>query len=298
MMPEYVCIDIGGTTIKYGVTDGGGRFLAKGKAPNPICAGGVGAMVSLAISRIRAYQKEYSPVGLAVATTGIVDASSGTVLYAAEHLPGYTGTRLQAILEEACGLPCRVENDVNCAGMGEYWLGAGRGADLLVCLTVGTGIGGSVIFKGQLVPGASHCAGEVGYLRIGEPGTLESLASASRLIAETAEAKGMPADEVNGELVFAWARAGDPSALATAERMVQRLAAGIANVCYVLNPEVVVLGGGIMAQEGFLKPRLLEALRAALLPRVYAGTRFAFAQLGNDAGMIGALYCLLHEGTH
>lgn len=294
-MPSYACVDIGGTSIKYGVTDGGGRFLAKGAAPNPVRAGGVGDMVSLVVSRIRAYEQAYPLAGIAVSTAGMVDPATGDILYAGESFPGYTGTRLQAILTEACRLPCRVENDVNCAGMGELWLGAGRGAKSLVCLTIGTGIGGCVILDGRLVHGASNSAGEVGYMRVGEPGTLESLASASQLVREAAAAKGMAADEVNGELVFAWAQAGDDAAARAIERQLERLAAGIANVCYVLNPEVVVVGGGIMAQEGYLKPRLLAALEAAILPQVYAATRFAFAQLGNDAGMIGALYCLLHQ---
>ena len=184
---------------------------------------------------------------------------------------------------------------MNCVGLGESWLGAGRGVRSLFCVTVGTGIGGCVIVNGQLVHGASYGAGEVGYLRIADAGTLEDFASTKRLVREVARRKGLAPEDVDGRLVFAWAGVGDAAAQEAIEHMVRYLAVGLANICYVLNPEVVVLGGGIMAQREYLQPLIQAAFEKEVVPNIAAHTSIRFAQLGNDAGMAGALYNLLHR---
>jgi len=293
-MSRYVCIDIGGTAVKYGLADEQGKLLDKGsmetraqEGPQPL------------LEHIRelaaAYQSQQPVAGIAVSTAGIVDPEKGSILFAGDNLPGYTGTDVKAILERDCGVLCEVENDVNCAGLGELWLGAGRGAKSLVCITVGTGIGGCVILDGRLVHGAGCCAGEIGYMQIGEAGTLEQMAAVPQLIREVAVSRKLPLEAVDGRMVFQLARTGDADAVNAIEHMMIRLAKGIANICYVLNPERVILGGGIMSQREYLGPRLSFILQQHMVPAIWKSTRLEFAVLENDAGMLGALYNFLQK---
>ncbi len=293
-MSRYVCIDIGGTAIKYGLADELGKLLDKGSMETR-AQDGVSAILHRIKEQVAAYQLQQSLDGIAVSTAGMVDPATGSILFAGNNLPGYTGTEVKAILERECGIPCEVENDVNCAGLGELWLGAGQGSKSLVCITVGTGIGGCVILDGHLVHGAGCCAGEIGYMEIGEAGTLEQTAAVPQLLHEVAAARKLPPETVDGAMVFRLARTGDADAVNALEHMMLRLAKGIANICYVLNPERVILGGGIMAQREYLGPRMAFILKQRMVPAVWDSTRLEFAALGNDAGMLGALYNFLQK---
>ena len=141
---------------------------------------------------------------------------------------------------------------------------------------------------GRILRGALGFAGEVGYLPL-PGGNLEALASTAALVRRVAAAKGLPEEAVDGEMVFAWAKTGDEIARGAISRMIEALTAGIAAVCCVANPAVVIIGGGISAEAAYLRPLLLEALSVVLPADIFTGTRFAFARLGNDAGLLGAL---------
>ena len=286
---NYLCFDIGGTSIKYGVADEKGALLLKGEVPNEIMQRGVKGFVESLAGLADRYRQEYDLRGIAVSTAGVVDPEQGVILYAPKYFPGYPGTHLQELLEARTGLPCTVENDVNAAALGEYWLGAGRGAKSLFCITVGTGIGGCAILDGRVIHGASCSAGEAGLQQIRPEGTWEELASTSALIRNVAKAKQVPEAELNGRKIFAMAQQGDTIAAAAIVKQMEDIAAGIANICYILNPERVIIGGGIAAQEKYLHPVLDGALRKKLLPLVYDHLTLCFASLKNDAGMIGAL---------
>jgi predicted NBD/HSP70 family sugar kinase len=291
----YVCIDIGGTSIKYGVADETGNFQDTGVIATEVLEKGIQQMLQKVIQIIDHYKSTYALRGAAISTAGIVEPDTGEILYAADHFPDYTGTKLKELIEEACGLPCSVENDVNAAGLGEYWQGAGQKAASLFCLTVGTGVGGCVIIDGKLLHGASNSAGEVGYLKIGGSATLEESASVSALVRTVAAAKHIPVQQLDGRKIFRMAKSGDAIAVTAIDRMVDHLAAGIANVCYVLNPQVVIIGGGIMSQKRYLKPRIIAALQKKVLAPVFSRTRLSFARLQNEAGMTGALYHFLQQ---
>ena len=290
-MQYYVCIDIGGTAIKYGLADANGQFLQKDIMDTRAREDGAAGVQTKVLSIVDGYSGTYELAGVAISTAGIVDPEQGRILYAgAASFPGYTGTRLQELVEKSCGLPCTVENDVNCAGLGELWLGAGQQAKSMFCMTVGTGIGGCVILEGKVWHGAGYSAGEIGYMKVGGAGSLEDLASTRHMLLEAAKSHHMSGQALDGKQVFAWARAGDADAVNAIGHMVSTLAKGIANVCYVFNPELVVLGGGIMAQETYLKPRLLVELQELMPASILEHTTLAFAKLQNDAGMLGALY--------
>ena len=311
-MANYIGIDIGGTTIKYGLLTSYGEFLHKSSIPTEVVEKGLPQFLEKLVTIVQAYQKSQAdaqkelvtkPVniseleawaapikGVGIATAGMVNPESGVILFGSQTFPGYTGTNLKKTLEERCDISCTVENDVNAAALGEFWLGAGRGARSLFCITVGTGIGGALIINGQLIRGATFSAGEIGYTHIGEAETFENLAATSALVREVATAKNLDPHTVDGKKVFAWALKEDEVAVQALDKMIERLAAGIANVCYIVNPEMIILGGGIMAQTKYIGPRLDAELEKALLPIIYKGTKGVFAKLGNDAGMVGAVY--------
>ena len=249
------------------------------------------------LEKIKTISKKYIAnndiEGICISTAGMVDPKEGKVVYALEHLiPEYTGMEIKKEVEKEFSIRCEVENDVNCAGLGETWLGAGQNAKSSICLTIGTGIGGCIILNNKLVHGFSNSAGEVGYMNInGE--SFQDLASTSSLVRKVAEIKNIPQHNISGKIIFDMAKNNDKDCLNEIDNMVKSLAIGIANICYVINPEVVILGGRIMAQEEFLKPRIDKALKETLVARVYENTKIEFAKRQNDAGMIGALYNFL-----
>jgi predicted NBD/HSP70 family sugar kinase len=294
-MANYLCIDIGGTNIKYGIATETGKFLCKKEMPTETIPGKRPPFIAKLQGVISKAQKDYAVQGVAVATSGIVDSNTGVIVQASSNIPGYQGTELKKILEQGSNLPVTVENDVNAAALGEFWLGAGHGAQSLFCLAVGTGIGGGLILDGKLVRGATFSAGEVGYMHLGLGKSFEHVAAMPSLIADVAEAKHVAPNTLNGKLIFRMVQAKDEVAIKAVQKMVKILATGIADVCYLLNPEMIVLGGGIMEQEAYLRPLFEKELSALLIPYIYNKTQLKFAQLGNSAGMTGALYNFLHQ---
>ncbi len=287
MDENYVCIDIGGTAIKYGVATKGGRLREKGAVATEGKMYGARGVAEKILAIVEEF-RDASTAGVAISTLGVVDPRAGRILYAGPSIMDYTGMDLKALVERSSGLPCAVENDVNCAGLGEYWLGAGRGAQSLFCLTVGTDVGGCILLGGRLWRGAGFSAGEVGSMQLAG-GRLGKLASVERMVSRAAAAHGISRQELDGETVFDWAKAGDADAVNAIAGMVEPLVQGIANICCVLNPERIVLGGGVMEQGKYLAPRILMGLEESLPPALFAHTEVTFAHLGNDAGMLGAL---------
>ncbi len=286
----YAVIDIGGTAIKYGVCDRDGRFLEKGERATEAKAGGGSGIVEKVRALLQEAREHHDIEGIAISTAGMVDAVEGTILYSLpEAIPDYTGTEWKKLLEAEFSVPCTVENDVNCAALGEYWKGAGQGARSLFAMTIGTSVGGAFIYDGHVLHGVSQSAGEVAYMLL-PGGRMHDLASTTSLVRRVEEAADLASGTVDGREVFRRIRAGDEAAKAALADLCASLADGITNIVCVVNPAVIVLGGGIMTQEEILRPVLEEALRHRLVPRVYEATRLAFAARGNDAGMLGALY--------
>ena len=291
----YICIDIGGTDIKYGVMDVAGEFAVHGTLPTEAKTYGGLGIVRKVSDLVRETCGVYDVRGVAISTAGMVDPATGEIVYALEEsIPQYRGVNWKAIMRENFDLPASVENDVNCAALGELWKGAGRGASSLFAMTVGTSIGGCLIVDGKVVHGASQSAGEIAYMRV-PGGRLHERCSATCLVASVCRTKGLPAGSIDGHAVFDLLRKGDPDAAEEVTALIDALADAITNVIAVANPERVVLGGGIMAQEEVLRPLLEAALRDRLPPIVYEATTIAFAATQNNAGMLGALYHFFQE---
>lgn len=283
-MEKYVCLDIGGTAIKYGLIDAQGHILEKGSMPTK-----AGQIVESAVSVADGFWQKAKISGICISTAGMVDPVKGEIVYSGPTIPEYQGTQWKKIMEDRFGVPCEVENDVNCANLAEFTSGASQGTDTSVMLTVGTGIGGSMILHGELYRGFTHSAFEIGYMHM-EGGNFQELGAASVLSDKVAERKQESRELWPGTRIFEEAKKGDLVCCQAIEEMTDVLGKGIANICYVVNPQVVVLGGGIMAQEAYLKDKIEASVKKYLLAQLADQTRILYAKHQNDAGMLGAFY--------
>ena len=288
-----ILIDIGGTAIKYGVADFNGNFIYKKEMPTAAKAHGGPGIVSKVKSIIREALSSHADIEyVAISTAGMVDPESCEIIYSMpESIPDYTGVNYRDIIAKEFNLKSYVENDVNCAAMGELWLGAGKGKHSVFCMTVGTSLGGAMICNDNLIHGTSNAAGEIGYMRI-EGGTMHELASTTYLVKTYADMIGESIDKVNGKIIFDRAEAGDATAAKAIDLLLEHLTDGISNVICVQNPDMVILGGGIMARSDYMRPKIAALLSKKLRPLVVEATQIEFASLKNDAGMLGALFNL------
>ncbi|HEM5139740.1 TPA: ROK family protein [Streptococcus suis] len=287
-MKTYLAVDIGGTQIKYGRLDEAGQILESYKIDTEAYKGGPHILAT--VKKLVADFHAQAPLsGVAISSAGMVDPDKGEIFYSGPQIPNYAGTQFKSEIETTFGLPCEIENDVNCAGLAESISGAGQDCQISLCLTIGTGIGGCLLVDGQIFHGFSNSACEVGYLHLSD-GAFQDLASTTALVQEVARLHDQEPADWNGYKIFQDAKAGDVHCIAAIDRMVNYLGQGIANICYVANPEVVILGGGIMAQKEYLYEKIQAALKANLVSSLADKTKLAFAEHENAAGMLGAFY--------
>ena len=179
-MGNIAAFDIGGTFVKHGVISENGEVFFSKEYKTHAEKGGKWIIENLC-AIVCELMKKQEISGVAISTAGVVDPEAGKIVYANENIPGYTGTEIKKIVEEHCGIPCEVENDVACAGLAEAVFGVGRDCKTVVCITVGTGVGGCIIHERKIFHGAGGCAGEIGYMNI-FAGNLEKEGSASALV--------------------------------------------------------------------------------------------------------------------
>lgn len=287
-MKYYVSIDIGGTAIKYGMINQNGEIIERAQRKTEAEKGGP-SILRKTVKIVEEYQEKYELSGICISTAGMVDVERGEIFYSAALIPDYAGINFKKTMEERFGVPCEVENDVNCAGLAENISGAARGSKVTLCLTIGTGIGGCILIDGEVFHGYTGSACEIGYMHMFES-DFQTLGAASILCRKVAARKGGETDEWNGYRVFEEAKKGDAVCMQAIDEMTDILGRGIANICYVLNPQTVVLGGGIMVQEEILKPKIQAALEQYLIPDIARKTSLKMAAHGNEAGMLGAFY--------
>lgn len=300
-MTMYAAVDIGGTAIKFGVVSEDGSLKGTGSVPS-FPDGPDDLIVQRIEQVIEPLCRAYPVKAIGISTAGQVDPETGEVTYATEAIPGYTGTPLKAIIEARFGVPVAVENDVNCMALGEYWLGAAAGHDDVLCLALGTGIGGAILLDGTIHHGAASSAGEFGHMPLypggracacGNKGCFEAYAS-SKALHETLVATDADAYP---DLKTAFQRASDGDALAESiiDDWVKELALGLQGIIHAMNPSLVLIGGGITAQGDPLLQRIDRAVSNRLMPRFRQSVTMAFATHGNDANLLGAVHPLLHR---
>lgn len=299
-MNNYVSIDIGGTSIKYGIINENAEIITRGEMPTEAMEKGGPGIMEKAQGIVSSYQKDYVLAGICISTAGMVDYRTGEIFYAAPLIPNYTGTRIKQIMESKFQIPCEVENDVNCAGLAESISGAGKSYGICLCLTVGTGIGGCIVMDKHVYHGFSNSACEVGYMKF-ENEEFQNLGSSKVLVRKIEVEKGVEPGSLNGKMIFNNAKEGDLVCIRAIDEMIDILGKGIANICYVINPEAVILGGGIMAQQEYLQSKIRKAMDRYLVSSIAQKTTLLFAKHKNDAGMLGAFYHYQNqqkEGRH
>ncbi len=298
-MMYYICIDIGGTSIKYGVLSEKGEIFIDGTVSTKVTEkeNFILSDVKKLIRNILDEYGNYEIKGICVSTAGVVNPEKGEIAYAGPTIPKYTGTKIKEELEKEFSIPCEVENDVNCAGLGEYWRGAGKGSKSMVCLTIGTGIGGSVILDGKLLNGIGYTAGEIGYMDV-NGSYIQNIASSKYLVEKVQkkkEEKEGITDAITGVDIFELAKKGDEICIAGINEIISNLAVGVRNIIYLLNPEVIVIGGGITAQKEYLEEKIRKEVNDGMISDMFRKTRIELAQQGNQAGLLGALYNFLNK---
>lgn len=285
---NILTIDIGGTSIKSAIYDESGELLHDFPAQDTQVTESGNTIAAQIVSLTKAAQAEREIDGVGISTAGMVDTDRGVIVNAGPNIPQYKGTDLRGAIESHCGVPCSVDNDVNCAALGENWLGAGKDSSSVFCITVGTGIGGAVLIHGKLWRGYNFSAGEVGYMMLPPDGKhYERVCSTSAMVRKYAERKGE--EGINGRIIFERAAAGEKEANETIDALVDNLAIGLLNGIYLFAPETVIIGGGIAEQREVLEPKILAALKAHILNEDFLPKKVVCAALGNRAGMIGAL---------
>ncbi|GAA1307018.1 MAG: ROK family glucokinase [Brachybacterium tyrofermentans] len=301
-------VDIGGTKIAAGVVDEDGGIIAATTRSTPATdAELIEAGVADAVAELRA---EHEVVGVGVGAAGFVSADRRTVRFAANL--AWRQRPLADELERLTGLPVVVENDANAAGWAEYRFGAATEAKHMLMVTLGTGLGGAIVLDGQLIRGGDGFAGEVAHMTAvpdgqwcgcGRKGCLEQYTSGTALVrtAKRRAAAGDPAmgplvqaaggakKEIDGPLITRVAHQGDPGAQELIAELGTWLGLGMASISSLLDPEVIVVGGGVAAAGEMLLAPAREAYAANLTARTHRTLApFVLASMGNRAGIVGA----------
>lgn len=302
-----VGIDIGGTKIAGALVSDTGAILLELKVPTP--AHDSEALLQAVVAMVTELRSEVEVDSVCVAAAGFIDAEQSTVVYAPNL--SWRNEPLKAKLEEKLGLPVFIENDANAAGWAEYRFGAGRGSKHMLMLTVGTGVGGAIVANGELFRGGFGIGAELGHMRFipngkacgcGQLGCLEQYGSGTALLnsAKDLVASGAASAkrlrelaEISGELtgteVYQAIQEGDQASLGLLAELGTNLGIAIASLVAVLDPEVVVIGGGVSAAGELLLGPIRKAYLEHLPARGFRPElKLVAAELVNDAGVVGA----------
>ena len=285
-------IDIGGTKIAAGFVTGAGRVMLSDRRPTPLTGGAAILETAMALARTLQEAAPEPLTAIGVGTGGQVDTDRGVIVSATDLLPGWAGTDVRAAFEQAFGLPCSVDNDVNALAVGEARFGAGRGLPTVLYLALGTGVGGALLLNGCVHHGATWTGGEFGHLLLttdetAPRKTLEDWASGPGLLRTYRELTGA-GPEVTGEAVAAEATCDpDGPAARAVTRTGECLGFGLAGLANALDPDLIVVGGGLSALGDALLDPARRLLRRYALPGP-ARCPVVLAALGADAAIVGA----------
>lgn len=313
MSKKLLGIDLGGTTIKFGILTLEGEVQEKWAIETNTLENGrhiVSDIVESLKHRLSLYGLTKDDfLGIGMGSPGAVDRTSKTVT-GAFNLNWADTQEVGSVIEKEVGIPFFIDNDANVAALGERWVGAGANNPDVVFVTLGTGVGGGVIADGNLIHGVAGAGGEIGHMIVdpengftctcGNKGCLETVASATgvvrvaRQLAEQYEGSSAikaaidNGDTVTSKDIFIAAEDGDKFANSVVERVSRYLGLAAANISNILNPDSVVIGGGVSAAGEFLRSHVEKYFVTFAFPQVKKSTKIKIAELGNDAGIIGA----------
>lgn len=293
-MRKIVTLDIGGTNIKVGIFKD--EVLVQEAGIPTLAKQGAKAVIDRCITFI----KQYMPCdGIGISTCGQVNNNDGSIHYANENMPGYTGMQVKKIFEDEFHVKVTVENDVYAAARGENQYGAGKGYKDFICLTYGTGIGGGIYLNGQPYYGAGKSAGVMlGGMILQSPkvkqpwdSSYESLASTTALIQN---AQKFNPCITNGRSLFC--HLDDPTIKAVLDAWIEQIAIGLCSLAHVYNVPSFILGGGILEQE-YVFNNIKRVFQKYIIPG-FDGVQIHQAKLGNRAGIYGALALNLEQSAY
>jgi glucokinase len=315
-----VGVDLGGTTTKLAFINTYGEIIHKWEIETDTSNGGKDIVINIAKAidekLLSLDVNKEKLIGIGMGAPGPVNTKTG-VIYNAVNLGWTNQFPLRDLLEVETSLQAVIDNDANCAALGEMWKGAGNGAKDIVCVTLGTGVGGGVITNGQIVQGTSGAAGEIGHItsipvngapcNCGKTGCLETIASATGIVRLAIEKLNSSSQEgelynyyqsqgtVTAKNVFDSARNGDKTAQGIIDEVSFHLGLALANIGNTLNPEKIVLGGGVSRAGDVLLHPIKENFNRFSFPRVKESSEITIATLGNDAGVIGAAWLIKNK---
>lgn len=299
-MKKCISIDIGGTYVKYGMVLENGDITDQGKqATTKNGATSLLEQIKSIIANLLKSNPEVTFVG--ISSAGQIDSEQGIVLFATDNLPGWSGVRLKKIIEETFSVTCHVENDVNAAALGELHFGVHQLQDFL-CLTYGTGIGGSIVQNKKLVAGNHFSAGEFGHIIIeknglpcncGNRGCYEQYASVSALLMKANVQ--LKTENFSPDLGAEWLFLNYYENLQVKELLddyFYDVSLGLANLIHIFNPSSIVLGGAISKNSLFIT-RVRELTFQNIMPSFQKDLQIVAASLHNDASILGAAFPFL-----
>ncbi len=281
---KILTLDLGGTAIKAALMSPDGKLTDFMECPSNGKLGGEAFMK--AAMEVADKYSGFDRIGISV--SGQVNVNDGSILFANENIPGFTGTKVKEIFEKKYDCPVAVENDVNAFTIGEYGYGNAVGIDDIVCITIGTGVGGGIIVGGKVLYGKNGNAGELGHIithlnglncACGGKGCYEQYASTTALVRE---AKKVDPTVQNGREIFAEFEKYKE----VIDLWVDEIVVGIVGFVHTLAPSAVILGGGIMNEE-YLINSVQEKLNKLLMPS-YKNTVVKKAKLGSKTALLGA----------
>lgn len=287
-------IDLGATFVKIGLVDNMGKVYFRRKIKTPLSANKA-LLIDSVVNNVKDVLKESGKMvsGVGIGVPGPVDSQKGIVHYF-PNIKGWKEVPLKAILEKKLGLRVMLDNDVNAMTLGEFVFGAGKGSCNIVCLTLGTGVGGGIVIDGKLYRGGSMTAGEIGHMPINETGPVcncGGIACLERYIGNRYildRAKKMLGSSVTLERVSELAGLGNKKALAIWRDVAKKLGVALSQVVNLLNPDKIVIGGGVSKASHFILTPLKKEVRKRAMKDQAAHVKIVPAKLGADAGIIGS----------
>ena len=299
-MKKYVVgVDVGGTNIKLGVVGPSGRVIAKNSfATKPYALNRIKLIAALSseiqASIITAGLSKKQIAGVGIGLPGLVDYEKGIVRFL-PNIPGWRGVHLKSILQKRIKLPVFVDNDVKVITLAESKFGAGRGVRNLVCLTLGTGVGAALILNGQLYRGEDNAAGELGHMPLNEHGPkcncggfgcFETYVGNRPLFALASRMMRTPG--MTTQKMFALAKKGNKKALLFWKTAAEHIGNGLVGIVNLLNPRLIIIGGGISNNEKFLFKTIAQTIRRRAMSLQGSAFKIKRAEFKDDAGIIGA----------
>ncbi|MFD2215649.1 ROK family glucokinase [Metabacillus endolithicus] len=311
-MKNLIGIDLGGTTVKFAILTEEGQILQKWSIETNIKDNGKNIIPSIVDSiNHRIKRNGFSAtdfIGIGMGSPGSVDRLKGTVI-GAYNLNWDTVQLVKEQIEAGTNIPFFIDNDANVAALGEQWKGAGEGEGNVAFVTLGTGVGGGIIAERSLIHGSAGSAGEIGHIIVdpdgykctcGNSGCLETVASATGIVQLARDMSEKFLDEshlkflihdgqeVTAKTVFDQAKLGDVFALTVVDKFYYYLGLACSNIANILNPEAIIIGGGVSAAGDMLLDGVKTYFEKLTFPQVRNSTKVKLAKLGNDAGVIGA----------